>query len=344
MTLLLTYLGVAIGVSFLCSLLEAVLLSVPRSHVALLVERGSAAGRRLARMKGDVDRPLAAILTLNTFAHTLGAAGVGAEAARLWGEAWVGAVSFVLTLVILIFSEIIPKTIGAVHAKALAPFAADSIHVLILLLRPAVATCDWVSKLVSRRSQSVEGTSREEVGTMARLAVEEGVLDRDEAEIIRNLIALREMRVEEVMTPRPVVFVLGAGTTVAEAVRPGPPPFARIPVVGASLDEPRGLIHRHDLFTALAQGEGDVTLGALARPLHVVPEVARLPAALREFLRRREHLFLVVDEYGASVGIVTLEDVLESMLGMDIVDETDSVEDMREHARRLLLRRQSGGD
>ncbi len=339
MVLLLFYLSLALGVSFLCSLLEAVLLSVPRSHIALLVERGSAAGIRLERMKEDVDRPLAAILTLNTFAHTLGAAGVGAEAAILWGEMWVGLVSFVLTLLILIFSEIIPKTIGAVHAKGLAPFAAWTINALIIVLRPFVAVCDWFSKAFSRRRQSVPKLSREEVGSLARIALDEGVIDQTEASVIRNLIALREIRVEEIMTPRPVVFTLQADQTVAEVTSGEPPRFARIPVIGTSLDDARGLIHRHDLFTALGEGRGEATMGELARPMHAIPEVARLPAALRELLRRREHLFLVVDEYGASVGIVTLEDVLETLLGVDIVDETDSVEDMRALARELLARR-----
>lgn len=142
MVLLLLYLGLAIAVSFLCSLLEAALLSVPRSHVAVMVERGTASGRRLERMKDNVDRPLAAILTLNTFAHTLGAAGTGAQAAILWGEAWVGLVSVVVTLLILIGSEIIPKTLGAVHAKGLAPFTATTVHVLIIGLLPAVVICE----------------------------------------------------------------------------------------------------------------------------------------------------------------------------------------------------------
>ncbi len=342
MVLLILYLTLALGVSFLCSLLEAVLLSVPRAHVAAMAERSDRAGIRLERMKSDLDRPLAAILTLNTFAHTLGAAGVGAQAAALWGEMWVGAVSVVLTLAVLVFSEIIPKTIGAVHSRSLAPFAAWMIEALILVLRPFVAGCDWVTKLVAGRSKKALSMSRKEVGSIARLALEAGVIDKGESEVIRNLIALREIRVEEVMTPRPVVFTLRADQTVSEVTSGAPPRFTRIPVIGSSLDDAKGLIHRHDLSRAVGEGRADTTLGELARELHVVPEVARLPSVLSQFLQRREHLFLVVDEFGSSVGIVTLEDVLETLLGVPIVDETDTVEDMREHARRIVATRRTG--
>ena len=342
MLLLLTYLLIALAISFLCSLLEAALLSMPRSHIALLEEQGRPAGKRLRRMKDNVDRPLAAILTLNTFGHTLGAASVGAEAAILWGNAWVGAVSVVATLLILIFSEIIPKTLGVVHAKALAPFAAWTIQGMILILRPLVAVCDWTSRLLSRSNHVVPMISRDEVRILARLASEEGAIDRQEAHVICNLIALRETTVEQVMTPRTVVFTLRADQTVREVTEGEPPRFARIPVVGASLDEAKGLIHRRQLFAALSEGRPEATMGELARPLHAVPELGKLPAVLDEFIQRREQLFLVVDEYGGSAGIVTLEDVLETLLGMEIVDETDPVEDMQQLAKQLLSGQRRG--
>lgn len=339
MTLLFIYLMVALGASFLCSLLEASLLSVPRSHVAVLVERGSAAGLRLQTMKDDVDRPLAAILTLNTFAHTLGAAGVGAQATLLWGETWVGAVSFIVTLLILIFSEIIPKTLGAVHAKRLAPFTAWIVHVLIMILWPLVIACNALSKLLSGKNHAAPMISRDEVHSLARMAHEEGAIDEGESRIMRNLIALREATVQQVMTPRTVVFTFQAEQTVKEATETEPPQFNRIPVVGESLDDVRGLIHRHDLFKSRNEGHADITLGELARPVHAVPETAKLPAILDEFLKRREHLFIVVDEYGGTAGIITLEDVLETLLGVEIVDETDAVVDMQKLARQLVNRR-----
>jgi CBS domain containing-hemolysin-like protein len=339
MALLLTFLLFAISVSFLCSLLESVLLSVPHSHVAALAEQGNVTGTRLRRMKDDINQPLAAILTLNTFAHTLGAAGVGAEAAILWGEAWVGLVSFVVTLLILIFSEIIPKTLGAEHAKGLAPLAAWIIQVLTVVLRPIVAACNWIPKLLSKRGQRGPRLSRDEVRSLANLAWEEGAIDETEATVFRNLIALRELTVEKIMTPRTVVYTLPADRTVSEVIEAGPPRFSRIPIVDRSLDQPRGIVHRREIFKAASEERGDATLADLARPLHAVPELAKLPFVLREFVRRREHLFLVVDEYGGNVGIVTLEDVVESLLGMEIVDETDPVVDMQQLARQLLKNR-----
>lgn len=340
MSLLLIYLFIALAVSFLCSLLEATLLSIPRSYIAVLIEQGSHAGERLRRMKDDVDRPLAAILTLNTFAHTLGATGVGAEAALLWGDAWIGVISFVLTLIILIFSEIIPKTIGAVHAKRLAPFASSTIQVITVLFWPFVSACDWVSKLLSRRNQYVARISRDEVRSLARLALEEGAIDEMEAQLIRNLIALREITIRQVMTPRTVVYSLRADQTVQEALRDGPPRFARIPIVDQSLDDTKGFVHRYQLFAA--SDPARTTVGSLARPLHAVPSLANLLVVLQEFLRRKEQLFLVVDEYGGALGIVTLEDLLETLTGFEIVDETDSVEDLQLLARRLMAARSRG--
>ncbi|MGD8454183.1 MAG: CNNM domain-containing protein [Phycisphaerae bacterium] len=336
MILLTAYLLLALVVSSLCSLMEAVLLSVPRPFVAALVEQKSVAGMRLQRMKDDVDQPLAAILTLNTFAHTLGAAGVGAEAARLWGEAWVGLVSFVVTLLVLVFSEIIPKTLGAVHAKRVAPFAAWVIQGMIIVLRPVVVVCTWIAQLLSGRKRVGPALSRDEVRGLAHMALAEGAIDHAEATLLRNLLAFREVTVEEIMTPRTVVFALPADQTVREATAGGPPRFARVPIIGTSLDDPQGVVHRRDLFQAFCKGRMEATLGELARPLHAVPSVARLPQVLKDFVHRREHLFLAVDEYGGSAGIVTFEDVVETLLGLEIVDETDTVEDMQRLARQLL--------
>ncbi|GAB4550224.1 MAG: CNNM domain-containing protein [Phycisphaerales bacterium] len=333
-SMLIVYLIVGIGFSFLCSLLEAVLLSVPRSHVMLMVERGSKAGARLARMKEDVDRPLAAILTLNTFAHTIGAAGVGAEAAKIWGSAWVGLVSFVVTLLILIFSEIIPKTIGAVHAKALSAFAAVSIHVLIVVLGPFVWACNMLSKLLTG-GKAGGALSRDEVRSVATIALEEGSLSADEAGLIHNLIGLSSKRVHEVMTPRTVVTTLPAGATVGEVMEGGLPRFARMPLVDKSLDDARTYVHRHDLLHAIGEGRTDATLSEIARPMPAVPETTSVQRVLTDFVRDKIHLAVVVDEHGGHEGIVTLEDLVEELLGREIVDETDAAIDMRAVAKRL---------
>jgi CBS domain containing-hemolysin-like protein len=290
-------------------------------------------------MKDDIDRPLAAILTLNTFAHTLGAAGVGAQAAILWGDASVGIVSFIVTLMILIFSEIIPKTLGAVHSKTLAPLASWVTDILIIMLKPFVAVAKWIAGRLTPTSGLVPTVSRDEVSSMAWIALEEGSVDEDEANVIGNLIGLRDVRVEEVMTPRTVVFTYREDQTVDEVARGEASRFARIPVVGSSHDDVRGQVHRHQLFAALGQGRGDTRLGDLARPIHIVPDAAKLSNVLKEFVERREHLFWVVDELGQYVGIITLEDVIETILGVEIVDETDSVADMRKMARELAKRR-----
>lgn len=335
MILLITYLAIALLVSFLCSLLEAVLLSVPRTHIAVLRDAGSTAADRLERMKEDIDQPLAAILTLNTFAHTLGAAGVGAQAAVIWGEAWVGLVSFVLTLLVLVFSEIIPKTIGAVHAKSLAPFSAITIDWLIKIFKPIVAGCNWISKLFASE-QTVPRISREEVSNLAKLAHDEGVIDDLELQVVRNLVALREINVEQVMTPRAVVFTYSANETVADILAQGPSKFARVPIIQTSLDDQVGVIHRREIYAAHREGHDQTTLRELARPLHIVPETAPLSKILLEFLRRREHLFLVADEFGGSAGIITLEDTVETLIGAEIVDETDDEVDMRDLAKRMI--------
>ena len=336
MTMLIVYLLIALGVSFLCSLLEAGLLSLPRSHIAVLVDQGRPAGARLQKLKADIDRPLAAILTLNTFAHTLGAAGVGAQAAGIWGEAWIGLVGFAVTLLVLVISEIIPKTLGAVYAQRLAGFTAGTCTLLILLLYPAVAACNRLSRAISGQRASSPTISRDEIRVVAGWAQREGTLDPTEARIIRNMIALREVAVSEVMTPRTVVGTLGVGQTIGDVARQGPPRFSRLPVIGASPDDVRGVVHRHDLFEALSRGEVERTVGELARPIHVVPLTARLPAVLNTFLERHEHLFLVVDEYGGHAGVITLEDIIETILGLEIVDETDDAEDMQALARRLI--------
>jgi len=330
---LLLFLALALGVSFICSLLEAALLSVPWSHVVSMRETGSRAGRWLEQMKDDVDQPLAAILTLNTFAHTIGAAGVGAQAAKIWGDAWVTAVSVVVTLLILILSEIIPKTIGAVHARGLSPFVAWTVRGLIGALKPIVLVCNQTSRAFSNRKQTIPKVSREEIRSFASIAETEGALDRNESDVIRNLITLRETTVEKVMTPRTVVFKLDASQTVGQITAAEPPRFSRPPVVDGSFDNVKGYVHRHAIYAAAGEGNTGTTVGELANPLHIVPELATLPRVLREFLKRREHLFLVVDEYGSAVGIVTLEDVLETLLGVEIVDETDTTPDMQKLAR-----------
>lgn len=340
MTLLILYLMLALGVSFLCSLLEAGLLSVPLSHVRTMVDRGEAAGRRLQEMKEDIDRPLSAILTLNTVAHTVGAAGVGAQAQVVFGRGWVSITSAVLTFLILILSEIVPKTLGAVHAKRLAGFTAATCYALVVGLYPLVVLCQWISGFLSSRDPQAS-MSRDEVASIASLGQSEGFLRPGEAGTIRNVLAMRSVHVKDIMTPRSVVQMLHREATVEQVLADERSlRFSRQPVYGDGPDDLVGLVHRHDILSADRQGRRSQPVAELMRPIRVIPAHATVADALEQFVEHGEHLFQVVDEYGGTAGIVTLEDAMETLLGTEIVDETDRVVDMQALAKRLHQRRQ----
>lgn len=333
--LLVLYLLLALGVSFFCSLAESGLLSLSRARVAVRAKAGRASGRMLERMKENIERPLAAILTLNTVAHTIGAAGVGAEAYVVFGREWVAVTSAVLTVLILVFSEIIPKTLGVVYAGQLAPFTAYTITGMIYLTYPLVVVFQALSRMLGRRHE--QKLTRDEFTLIAELGQTEGALHEKEYRIIRNLLRLRKIRVGDVMTPRTVVFMLQKDQTVQQVLdQHRPLRFSRVPIYGEGPDDIAGVVLRPALATALQDGRGALTLAELAGPVHAVPENTHLDLVLDEFVRRREHLFLAVDEHGGTAGIVTLEDAIETLLGTEIVDETDPVVDMRELAGRLF--------
>lgn len=333
--LLAFYLLLALGVSFLCSLAESGLLSLSRSRIAALVKDRRPSGRMLERMKDNIERPLAAILTLNTVAHTIGAAGVGAEAYVIFGSKWVAVTSAILTVLILVFSEIIPKTLGVVYAGRLASFTAYSITGMIYLTYPLVVVFQALSRLLGKRHE--QKLTREEFAVIAELGHTEGALREKEYRVIRNVLRLRRVRVREVMTPRTVVFMLHKDLTVQQAIdQHGPLRFARIPVYGEDPDDIVGIVFRHALNTAIQEGHGESPLHEVASPLYAVPENAALDRVLDEFIRRKEQHFLVVDEYGGTAGIITLEDAIETLLGTEIVDETDQTVDMRALAGRLF--------
>jgi len=343
MLLLFTFLFLALGVSFLCSLLEAVLLSVSHAHIALMIKNGRKSGRVLKRMKEEIDHPLAAILTLNTVANTVGAAGVGAQTYHLFGSKWVAVSSAALTILILVCSEIIPKTVGAAHWRKLAPGAAYILSGLIVVLYPAVRVLESISGFVAGESDSGH-VSREEMMALAEVGVDEGILQRKEASIIRNLLLLREIYTKDIMTPRAVVLAFQKDRTVKEVVREHAPiNFSRIPVFGESRDDVRGVVFRNELLEAFYTGKGSERIEKFMKPLHAVPETKTIAALLDEFIGRREHMFLVVDEYGGTAGIVTLEDAIETLLGVEIVDELDSVEDMRAFALEVWHKRRKKG-
>jgi CBS domain containing-hemolysin-like protein len=333
--LLVLYLLLALGVSFLCSLTESGLLSLSRTRIAALAKTGRASGLMLQRMKANIERPLAAILTLNTVAHTIGAAGVGAEAYVIFGNEWVAVTSAVLTVLILVFSEIIPKTLGVVYASRLAPFTAYAITAMIYLSYPLVVVFQALSRALGQRHK--QKLSREEFALIAELGQTEGALHEKEYRIIRNLLRLGRIRVRDVMTPRTVAFMLQKDLTVRQAIdEHGPLQFARVPIYADGPDDVTGIVLRHTMYAAFRDGREARTLEEIAGPIHVVPEQAPLDGVLDQFVRRRGQLFLVVDEHGGTAGIITLEDTIETLLGTEIVDETDRIADMRELAGRLF--------
>lgn len=339
MALLITFVLVALVFSFLCSIAEAVLLSVSMPYVALLEKEGKPSGRLLRSLKTEISKPLSAILTLNTIAHTIGAAGAGAQVAIVFGNAYLGVASVILTLLILFLSEIIPKTLGAQHWRRLAPATAYGLKFLIWLLYPLLLLTEKVTAgLVN--GPTLNGFSRQEFAAMAELSAEEGQLKEREFEVLKNLLLLRETRVKDAMTPRPVVFSLPESTTVGsffeahESVR-----FSRIPLYRDDPDQLNGFVLRGDLLLAHAKAEVDTPLMRFNRPLPVLPESLSLAQALNHVLRVRAHIIQIVDEYGGLSGILTLEDIIETMLGLEIVDEGDAAVDMQEHARHLWRRR-----
>ncbi len=339
MGLLVLYVVLAIGVSFVCSIMEAVLLSVTPAHLVIMEQQEQRTASPLRRLKENIEEPLAAILSLNTIAHTVGAAGAGAQAARVFGDAWLGLFSAVLTLAILLLSEIVPKTIGAVYWKRLVPTVTRLLIWMMVPLRPLV----WLSGLASRSISSEHEpvhVSRDEIGALADLGARQGVLDEGESRIVRALLRFRELRATDIMTPRTVVFALPADQSVGEAVAAHELlRFSRIPIHGGSLDALVGFVLKDEVLEQVARGHTDVPLGELRRELQFVPETARLPQLLDLFLSSRDLIAAVIDEFGGIAGVVTLEDVVETVLDLEIVDEVDDVEDLRVAARQDWERR-----
>ncbi|MCS3751545.1 CBS domain containing-hemolysin-like protein [Salinibacter ruber] len=339
MGLLLLYVALAIGVSFLCSVMEAVLLSVTPSYVAALEREGSTVGKRLHQFKENVDRPLAAILSLNTIAHTVGAAGVGAQAAVVFGEAYTGIVAGVLTLLILVLSEIIPKTLGAVYWRTLTPALVRLLTATIIVMWPLVKLSQGLTYLLSQ-DEDEAAFSREEFTAMAELGEEEGVFEEKESRILRNLFRFNSLRVKDVMTPRTVIFQMPERKTIGDVVEEHDEfRFSRIPVYDDDPDDITGYVLKDEMLLRAAQEEFDVSLSEISRDILVVHETLALPDLLERLLDRLEHIALVVDEYGGVAGVVTMEDVVETLLGLEIVDEADSVEDMQALARKQWFKR-----
>jgi CBS domain containing-hemolysin-like protein len=332
------FMALALGVSFLCSLLEAGILSAPTSYIETQAQTGSRAGRLMQKHKENVEEPITAILTLNTVAHTVGAAGAGAQAAGVFGNEWFGVISAVLTLLILTLSEIIPKTLGAVYWKQLYAFTALSVQALVIALYPAVWGFRALTRLITPE-EALPTITRSELEMMAHIGGQEGALAQDETLILKNLLRLDKVQVVDIMTPRTVMLALTQDMTVGEVVGGALTlSYSRIPIYGENIDDIVGFVLRHDVLERAAQDEMSVRLNDLAREIYPVPETVSVKQVLSDFMTRQQHIFLVIDEYGGTSGIITLEDAVESLLGVEITDESDIVADLRQLAQQRYKR------
>jgi CBS domain containing-hemolysin-like protein len=325
--------SLAVFISAFCSLLEAVLYSLPMSRIELLADTQPITSAVLKKLKDDIDQPITAILTLNTIAHTMGAAVAGAAAASVFGTHNLIWFSVFFTLVILLLSEILPKTIGVEFNGQLAPYVARPLQLMVVALRPIVLVCQAMTHLIPKSSGSQ--VSAEEVIAIARMSRQSGEIERDQEKVITNIIDLRNKTVRQVMTPRTVTFTLSREMTVAQAALLTPQwrIHSRVPVYGRDCNDVVGVVLSYEVMEAAAAGKLDCRMEEIMHPVHFVPEIAPLNKVMLEFFEQGQHLFVVVDEYGSVTGVISLEDILEEIIGREIVDESDNIQNMRALAR-----------
>jgi CBS domain containing-hemolysin-like protein len=313
-------------------MLEAVLLTSTSAYIGVLVKDNRRSAKLLEHLKENIDRPISAILSLNTISHTLGSATIAFQVQQQFGEQTATVVSFLLTFSILFVAEIIPKSIGASHWKALIPATAYTIQFMIILLYPLVIIAEWLGQLFSKSEEDPE-VSREEILMTAQIGEEEGILKTKESAIIKNLLMLDKIYVSDIMTPRSVFFALESDMTVEDVfTKYKPIRFSRIPVYHESLDNIIGMTYRFKIHEALSNDQHDKKIGEIVTPITSIPERMTVSHVLDYFIKEKEHLALAIDEYGIVAGLVSLEDAVETLLGVEIVDELDSVEDMRKFA------------
>lgn len=325
----------AIGVSFFCSIAEAVLLSIRPSYIEMLEQAGKPSAKVLKKLRANLDRPLASILTANTIAHTVGAAGVGAQATVVFSDLNLGIISGVLTILILVFSEIIPKTLGATYWQQLAPVMGTLINILTKSLLPFVWLSERLTRLLAKPGVSAFTFSRDEMSAMAEIGKAEGLLDTREHKIVTNLMKLTQLSVRDIMTPRPVIFSAKDDMSVQEFfVSHAEKPFSRIPIYSANTDDIKGYVLKDDLLMAQAKDEFERVLSEFRRDFLIVPDKISASQVFDRLMYEKSHIALVVDEYGTVQGLVTLEDVVETLIGFEIIDEQDKVENMQALAHK----------
>lgn len=341
MILLFAYLFLALFVSFLCSIMEAVLLSTPISFLIVKDDEGSTWAKGFIDLKTNVDKPLSAILSLNTVAHTIGAAGVGAQATAIFGEVYFGLVSAVLTVLILVLSEIIPKTIGAIYWKRLSKVSSKIMKVMIVVSYPLVVMSAFITKLISKNSPE-QTTSREEIAVLANIGADEGIFSTKEHKIIQNILQLKNVKAKEIMTPRVVVDLADEEEYLTdyfmreqeEKKEDGQSlKFSRIPVYSKDEEDITGYVFRQDVYEKLAEDKFELRLKDIKQEIIVVPNTIVIFTLWEKLLEKSEHIALIVDEYGGLDGVVTMEDIIETLLGLEIVDEKDTITDMQKYAK-----------
>ncbi|WP_149273962.1 CNNM domain-containing protein [Pareuzebyella sediminis] len=354
MGLLVFYAVISIFFSFLCSVLEAVLLSITPTFINVKKKEGKTYALTLEELKKDVDKPLIAILTLNTVAHTVGAILVGVQAkaayAQLYGtteqtilgvkfteDLMVGVVSTIMTILILVASEIIPKTIGATYWKSLANFASKTLRFMVLGLKYTglLWLLQLFTKLIGGSAHEGSVLSREDFTAMTDIAHEEGVFEKSESTIIKNLLRFDEVLVKDIMTPRAVMKIASEKQTIGEFFKNNPKMrFSRIPVHGEKMDHIDGFVLKDNILEEMVNENGNIPLADIKREILVTERSTPIPKLFDTLVNKREHVALVVDEYGSVSGLVTMEDVIETLLGLEIMDESDNVADLQELARK----------
>lgn len=336
MGLLFTYLLIALFFSFLCSVLEASLLSTTPVFINMKIKEGKKYALTLGKYKRNIDLPLSAILTLNTFAHTIGAAGVGSHAQKLWGEEYLTLVSIILTLVILIFSEIIPKTLGALYWKRLGSFSVVALKIMIYSpLYPFIILTNFITKKLRRDESLNPLISRTEFRALTDSVIEEGVIDEEESQLLGNLMKFRHIKVRDIMTPQVVIVAAEENTLIRDFYESNEEiNFSRIPVYREELNNFTGFVLKDELMEKIIDEEGDEAMKSIIRPIKIVNEEMPIIKLFYKLIDLKAHIAMVVDEYGMVSGLVTMEDVFETLIGLEIVDEMDNVEDMQVLARK----------
>jgi len=343
--LLLLYFALAVGISFICSVLEAVLLSVNMSYISVLEKEKPQIGKLLRIHKTNISKSIASILILNTIAHTIGAAAVGAQAAILFGNDAVVIISIIMTFAILFLSEIIPKTIGAIYWKQLAPFSAQIIRLLIWITYPIILTTLFITDKISKGNKDANILTKDELLESMLLSEDDGVIDEKESDFIENILKLDEMKIADVLTPRSVVFALDETRTLKDIVSSENDifNFSRIPVYKDSIEDVTGIVLTKKIFQQ-ALKDDSTTLASIKKDIFSINENIPVSKALDLFISKKDHMFLVMDNYDQTEGIITLEDCVETILGVEIMDESDRNEDMRELAKLKMKQKRKERD